>query len=228
MEKADSPLELLNGNKRLRRIKVYQVKAGREILQEAYHEVLRILSSAIRADYLARVMSAKNDAAGSSTQTTDIDLVGGKRVPSPSGSVAGTDVKGNAEMTSEVVRKESSCSSRDVCTSDERPEPSQRADRSDHSDNQNRGVVPEATPIPSPRDAWGKRPRVRKDKLGGPKICLTEKKVKDGDRRLKRQQDLVRLKRAKRRQQQQQQQEQECVVMWQEDRRSGDMERDVR
>lgn len=227
MEEADSPSGLFNGNKRLRRIKVYQVEAGREILQEAHHDISRILSSAIHAakDQLTKVIATKNDAAGSFTQAIDV----GKRVLSPSGSVAGTDIKGNGEMTPEIVRKESSCSSRDFRTNDERAKQSQRSERSeqsDHLDNQNRGVVPEATPIPSPREAWEKQP-ARRDKIGGPKKCLAEKKVQNRDKHLKRRQDLVRLKRAKR-QQQQEQQEMERVVMQQEDRRSGDMERHIR
>lgn len=225
MEEADSLSELFNGNKRLRRIKVYQIEAGREILQEAYNDMSRILSSAIRAakDQLTKVMSTKNDAAVSSTHTADV----GNRALSPSGSVAGTDTKGNSERASEIDRKESSCLSRDFCTNDERSEESQRSKQSDHSKNQNRRVVPEAIPIPSPRDAWGKWPRARKDKIGRAKTNLAETKVKNGDKHLKRRQDLVRLKRAKR-QQQQEQQEMERVVMQQEDRRSGDMERHIR
>lgn len=200
----DSLFKLVSGNKH-RRIKVYPVQAGREVLQEAPVRTLEILLGAIHA---AQTQPAVACPAGTTTCTKggtpedyNLEVVADARAIDPPSSLMenGGDMHKFAQVEPPMGGATKTGSSE--CKGGP---PSPRPDRS--------------CDPPSPKGRRAREFDARKERAA-------ERKAKS--ERLKRQQELNRLKRAKMEEDEAIKQRQECVSMQEEDERSSAVDQHI-
>lgn len=193
----DSLFKLVSGNKH-RRIIMYPVQAGREVLQEAPVRTLEILSGAIHAALTQPIVACpagRTYPEGSSSEDDVLDVIADSRtMGSPSRLLeSGGDSAEYAQVEPPMGRVNETRSGESMDGS-----PSTRPERS--SEN------------PSPKGRRAREFNARKERAA-------ERKAKS--ERLKRQQELNRLKRAKMEQDENMKQQQECLSMQEEDERSS-------
>lgn len=201
----DSLFKLVSGNKH-RRIIVYPVQAGREILQEAPVHTLGILSGAIHAAQTQPIVACPAgtptypESCASGDNVLDV-LVDSRAIGSPSSLVEnGGDLGEYAQIKPPKGRNKETGSGEDVDGSLSAP-PGRPCDN------------------PSPKGRRAREFDARKERAA-------EKKAKNES--LKRQQELNRLKRAKREEDEILKQHGECLFMHEEDERSSAVDRHIR
>lgn len=202
----DSLFKLVSGNKH-RRIIVYPVQAGREILQEAPVRTLEILSGAIHAAQTQSIVACPAGTSaypeGSASEDDVLDVIAEcSGIGSPPSSLLG-----NGGDLGEYVQVEPSMGRVKETGRGEGMDgsPSARPERS--RDN------------PSPKGRRAREFDARKERAA-------ERKAKS--ERLKRQQELNRLKRAKMEEDGMMKQQQECLSMQAEDDRCSAVDKHIR
>lgn len=201
----DSLFKLVSGNKH-RRIIVYPVQAGREILQEAPVRTLEILSGAIHAAQAQPIVACPVGTTTyperSASEDDALNIVADSRaIDSPS------NLLENGGGVSEYVQVEPLKGRDKEIGSGEKLDGSPSAPPERPSDN------------PSLKGRRAREFDARKERAA-------ERKAKS--ERLKRQQELNRLKRAKREADEILKQHQECLAMHQEDERSYAVDKHIK
>lgn len=200
----DSLFKLVSGNKH-RRIKVYPVQAGREILQEAPVRTLEILLGAIHAAQAQPIVACPAGTTtypeGSAFEDYVLDVVADSpAVGSPSsllgsGGDLGEHTQVEPPMGGAKETGGSKCMDGPLSARDER-----------------------SCDPPSPKGRRAREFDARKERAA-------ERKAKS--ERLKRQQELNRLKRAKMEENEIMKQHQECLSMQEEDERSSAVDQHI-
>lgn len=204
----DSLFKLVGGSKH-RRILVYPVHAGREILQEAPIHTLKILSGAIHAAQAHPIV----------TRTTGTRCLEGK--PSEK-SVSGVIADCRAGSSASNSSKSDCDLGKYVSTGQTKPSNDSPKEPQNVGKDMNKSSV---RPPERERDHTPPKGR-RAREFDARKERAAERKAKS--ERLKRQQELDRLKRAKRQEDEIFEQHQECISMHQEDERSASVEKQMR
>lgn len=203
----DSVFKLVSGNKH-RRILVYPVHAGREILQEAPIRTLEIISGAIHAAQAQPIVprSTKRCFEGRSSDDCVLDVI--------------TDCQAGDSAS---ISPKKSCSV-GKCVSTGQAKPSNDTTKEPDNVGKNRDTYSARPPERERDNALPKGRRARE--FDARKERAAERKAKS--ERLKRQQELDRLKRAKRQEDEILEQHQECISMHQEDERSTSVDKHMR
>lgn len=200
----DSLFKLVSGNKH-RRIMVYPVQAGREVLLEAPVRTLEILSGAIHAAQTQPIVACSAGTAtyleGSSSEDTSHVVGDPRTVGSPSSVLEnGDDLGKNAQVET-------------------RKGPDKETGNAEYVDG--------SPSVPPERSCDNSSPKGRRAReFDARKERAAVRKAKS--ERLKRQQELNRLKRAKREEDEILQQQRECISMHQEDERSSAVDEHIR
>lgn len=207
-EEVDTVFKLVSGNKH-RRILVYPVPAGREILQEAPVRTLEIISGAINAAQAQPIVDRSTVTSYFEETSSDdcvLDVINDCQ--------AGDSASNSPKKSCNLVK----------CVSTGQIQPPNDTSKEPNTVGKNMDTCSARPPERERDNTLPKGRRARE--YDAKKERAAERKAKN--ERLKRQQELDRLKRAKRQEDEILEQHRECVSMHQEDERSTSVDKHMR